>query len=86
MVYNIRRLVINNINEDMQLLSHWNYWGSLVWVRRNRSTTGQTFRNRQTLEKKWEYNGTVHQLFVDCKKAHDSVQNSDRVWGTHEAS
>jgi hypothetical protein len=23
--------------------------------------------------KKWEYNGTVHQLFIDFKKAYDSV-------------
>jgi hypothetical protein len=26
------------------------------------------------LEKKWEYNDTVHQLFVDFKKAYDSVR------------
>jgi hypothetical protein len=26
---------------------------------------------RQILEKKWEYNETVHQLFVDFKKAYD---------------
>jgi hypothetical protein len=26
------------------------------------------------LEKKWEYNGTVHQLFIDFKKAYDSVR------------
>jgi hypothetical protein len=25
------------------------------------------------LEKKWEYNGTVHQLFIDFKKASESV-------------
>jgi hypothetical protein len=25
------------------------------------------------LEKKWEYNETVHQLFVDFKKAYDSI-------------
>jgi len=24
--------------------------------------------------KKWEYNGTVHQLFIDFKKAHNSVK------------
>jgi hypothetical protein len=28
----------------------------------------------QILEKKWEYNETVHQLFVDFKKAYDSVR------------
>jgi hypothetical protein len=26
------------------------------------------------LEKKWEYNGTVYQLFIDFKKACDSVK------------
>jgi hypothetical protein len=26
------------------------------------------------LEKKWEYNGTVHQLFIDFMKAYDSVR------------
>jgi hypothetical protein len=42
--------------------------------RRNRSTTDHIFCIRQILEKKWEYNGAVHQLFVDFKKAHGSVR------------
>jgi hypothetical protein len=42
--------------------------------RRNRPTTDQIFCIRQILEKKWEYNGTVHQLFIDFKKAYDSVR------------
>jgi hypothetical protein len=42
--------------------------------RRNRSTTDQIFYIRQTVEKKWEYNGTAHQLFLDFKKAYDSVK------------
>jgi hypothetical protein len=42
--------------------------------RRNRSTTDQIFCIRQILEKKWEYNGTVHHLFIDFKKAYDSVR------------
>jgi hypothetical protein len=29
---------------------------------------------RQILEKKWEYNETVHQLFIDFEKAYDSVK------------
>jgi hypothetical protein len=38
----------------------------------NRST--DQFYIRQILEKKWEYNGTVHQLFIDFKKAYDSAR------------
>jgi hypothetical protein len=41
---------------------------------RNRSTTDLIFYIRQILEKKWEYSGTVHQLFIDFKKAYDSVR------------
>jgi hypothetical protein len=41
---------------------------------RNRSTMDQIFYIRQLLENEWEYNGTVHQLFVDFKKACDSVK------------
>jgi hypothetical protein len=42
--------------------------------RRNRSTTDQIFYTRQILEKKWDYNGTVHQVFIDFKKAYDLVR------------
>jgi hypothetical protein len=44
---------------------------------RTRSTTDQIFYIRQILEKKWEYNGTVHQLFIDFKKAYDSVRREE---------
>jgi sorting nexin-29 len=42
--------------------------------RRNRSTTNLIFCILQISEKKWEYNETVYQLFVDFKKAYDSVR------------
>jgi hypothetical protein len=42
--------------------------------RHNRSTTDQIFYIQQILEKKLEFNGTVHQLFIDFKKAYDSVR------------
>ena len=41
--------------------------------RRNRSTTHHLFCIRQ-MEKKWEYNEAGHQLFIDFKKAYDSVR------------
>jgi sorting nexin-29 len=40
----------------------------------NSSMTDQIFYIRQILEKKWEYNGTIHQLFIDFKIAHNSVR------------
>jgi hypothetical protein len=40
----------------------------------NRSTTDHIFSICQILEKKWEYNKTVRQLFMDFKKAYDSVR------------
>jgi hypothetical protein len=33
------------------------------------------FSIRRILEKKWEYNETVHQLFVDFKKAYYSIRS-----------
>jgi hypothetical protein len=39
----------------------------------NKSTTDQIFCIRQILEKKWEYNKTIHQLFIDFKKGSVSV-------------
>jgi ribosomal protein L13E len=38
------------------------------------SDTDHIFCIRQLLEKKWEYNEAVHQLFTDFKKAYDSVR------------
>jgi hypothetical protein len=42
--------------------------------RHNRLAIDQIFCIRQILEKKWEYNEIVHQLFIDFKKAYDSVR------------
>jgi hypothetical protein len=40
----------------------------------NKSTTDHIFCIREILEKKWEYNEAVHLLFLDFKKAYDSVR------------
>ena len=42
--------------------------------RHNTSTTDHMFCIRLILEKKWEYNEAVHRLFIDLKKAHNSVR------------
>jgi hypothetical protein len=41
---------------------------------RNRSTTHHIFCIRQILDKKWEHNEAVNQLFIDFKQAYDSVR------------
>jgi hypothetical protein len=38
-------------------------------LQHNRLTTDHILSIRQILEKKWEYNKAVHQLFIDFKKA-----------------
>jgi hypothetical protein len=35
---------------------------------------GEQLIRSSILEKKWEYNGIEHQLFIDFKKAYDSVR------------
>jgi hypothetical protein len=40
----------------------------------NRSYIDQIYNISQIPEKKWEYNETVHQHFVNFKKAYDSVR------------
>ena len=45
-----------------------------MWIPTYRSTTDHIFCIRQILEKKWEYNEAVHQLFIDFTKAYDSVR------------
>jgi hypothetical protein len=46
----------------------------LCWFRRNRSSTDQIFYIRQGTRDKLQYDGLLHQLFVDFKKAYDSVK------------
>jgi hypothetical protein len=42
--------------------------------RRNRSTTDHTLCIRQILEKKWECNAAVHQVFIEFKNSYDSIR------------
>jgi len=46
----------------------------LCGFQHKRSATDHIFSIHQILEKKWEYNKAVHQLFIDFKKAYDSFR------------
>jgi len=43
-------------------------------VKASNLTSDQMFCIRKILEKMWEYNGTLHELFTDFEKAYDSVR------------
>jgi hypothetical protein len=45
----------------------------------NRSTTDEVSCIYQILEKKWEYNKTIHQLFISFKTDSDSVIKESTV-------
>lgn len=49
---------------------------------RNPSAAVQIFCIRQTLEKIWEYNDTVHQILIAFKTANGSVR-SEEMYSTH---
>jgi hypothetical protein len=40
----------------------------------SRSMTSRIIYIHQILEKKWEFSGMIHQLFIDFKKAYDSIR------------
>jgi len=45
-----------------------------VWILTQKSTSDHIFCIHQIFEKKWECSATVHQIFIDLKKAYDSVR------------
>jgi hypothetical protein len=60
---------ISLLSTSYKVLSNFFVLDHQCGFRRTISTTDQIFYIRQILEKKWEYNRTVHQLFIDIKKA-----------------
>jgi hypothetical protein len=60
--------------------------------RRNRSATDQIFYIRKILQKAWEYDGTVRQLFINFRKAYNLaktevfLQYSASILYTYETS
>jgi sorting nexin-29 len=69
MTYKVLYCILNRIKPiDEGILG--DYQGRF---RPNRSTTDQIFIIKQVLQKMWEYDKKVYTLFVDFKKAYDSI-------------
>jgi hypothetical protein len=69
-----RKILFNILLSKLSPHTHKIIGDHQCGFRRNRSTTDQIFCTRHILEKKCQYSETVHQLFVDIKKAYDSVR------------
>jgi hypothetical protein len=67
------KIVSNILLARLSPYVHEIIWDYQCGFRRNRSATDQTFCIRKILQRKYKYSGTVHPLFVDFKKAYDSV-------------
>jgi len=68
-----------NVLSNILLLRLTPYTEEIIWdfqceFRRNRSAIDHEFCVRLILEKKWEHSEAVHQLFIEFKKAYDSVR------------
>lgn len=51
--------------------------------RRGRSTIDQIFTIKQIMEKCWEFNRNLHQLFIDFKQAYDTIRRV-KLWQAME--
>ncbi|KAJ4434646.1 hypothetical protein ANN_23210 [Periplaneta americana] len=70
-----RRRWEDNIKMDLREVGYDDRdWINLAQDRDRWRAYVRAAMNLRTLEKKWEYKGTVHQLFIDFKKACDSVK------------
>jgi hypothetical protein len=71
---NTYKILSNILPSKLNLFARKIFRDHQCEFRRNRSATDPTFCIRQILEKKWEYNEAVHQLFIGLKKDHNSVR------------
>jgi len=65
----LSNILLSRLTPNAQEITSDNQCG----FRPNRSSIDHIFCIRQIIENIWEYNETVHQLFIDLKEAYDSV-------------
>ena len=70
----LRKNSIQHPSLKVNSICRGNYRGSSMWVPAQQVDYWSFILHSSMLEKKWEYNEAVHQLFIDFKKAYDSVR------------
>ena len=65
----LSNILLSRMTHANEIIGEYHYG-----FRRNRSTIGHIFRIRQILDKKWEYNEEICQLFIDFEKAYDTIK------------
>jgi hypothetical protein len=63
---------------DRRLCGPQGQSGHSVEEKNSHLPPGIELRSSKILEKKWEYNGTIHQSFIGFEKVYDSVRKE--VW------
>jgi len=74
--YNVHKNFILHSSLKDNSMYRENYWNFQCGFRRNRPTTDCVFCIFQVPEKKREYKKPVHHLFIEFKKAYDSLSGS----------
>ncbi|KAJ4445875.1 hypothetical protein ANN_12560 [Periplaneta americana] len=66
----------DEVEKELDINSVWENIRDSIKIAAEQSIGYYETKKKETviMEKKWEYKGTVHQLFIDFKKAYDSVK------------
>lgn len=73
------KVLAHFLRQRLQVFAERGMGNYQAGFRPGRSTTGQIFGLRQLMEKAYEYGIDLHNIFIDFKKAYDSVQHKS-VW------
>ena len=74
--YDIKFLFTSIIAKYLEVYSEKILGDYQCGFRKARSTTDHLFQLRQILEKTYEYDVVLHQLFIDFKQAYDSINRN----------
>ena len=70
----IRTNFIQHPASDFNSICRGNYWGLSMWISTQHVSYWSYIMNTSNTWEKCEYNEAVHRLFLEFKKAHDSIR------------